>query len=70
MQSLCDRIAPNTSHSPNLKTYKVANKETNIASNTSHPALPETYEKANRGIYPRTDHTQNIRKANLGKALW
>ena len=66
MQSLRDRIAPNTSHSPNSKTYKVANKETNIASNTSHPALPETYEKANRGIYPRTDHTQNVPKANLG----
>ena len=62
MQSLRCRIAPNTSHSPNSKTYKVAN----IASNTTHPAHPETYEKANGGIYPRTDHTQNIRKANFG----
>ena len=50
MQSLCDRIAPNTSHSPNSKTYKVANKEANIASNTTHPAHPETYEKANGEI--------------------
>ena len=66
MQSLRDRIAPNTSHSPNSKTYKVANKEANIASNTTHPAHPETYEKANGGIYKRTDHTQNIPKANLG----
>ena len=66
MQSLRDRIASNTSHSSNSKTYKVANKEANIASNTTHPAHPETYEKANGGIYTRTDHTQNIRKANLG----
>ena len=66
MQSLRCRIAANSSHSPNSKTYKVANKEANIASNTTHPAHPETYEKANGGIYPRTDHTQNIRKANFG----
>ena len=66
MQSLCDRIAPNTSHSPNSKTYKVANKEANIATNTPHPPHPETYEKDNGGIYKRTDHTQNIPKANLG----
>ena len=66
MQSLRDRIAPNTSHSPNSKAYKVTNKEADIASNTTHPAHPETYEKANGGIYPRTDHTQNIPKANLG----
>ena len=66
MQSLRCRIAPNTSHSPNSKTYKVVNKEANIASNTTHPAHPETYEKANGKIYPRTNHTQNIPKANLG----
>ena len=50
MQSLCDRIARNSSHSPNSKTYKVANKEANIATNTTHPPHPETYEKANGEI--------------------
>ena len=66
MQSLRDRIASNTSHSSNSKTYKVANKKADIAPNTTHPAHPETYEKANGEIYPRTGHTQNIPKAKLG----
>ena len=65
MQSLRDRIAPNSSHSSNSKTYKVANKKADIASNTNHPAHPETNAKANRGIYSRTDHTQNVPKANM-----